>query len=108
MKKMLSLLLALVMVLSLAACGGKDNTPTPVQQEGTDAPEQTEGEDSGSTAEGGDAGDDYHIGIVTGSVSQSEDDRRGAEAFEAAYGSDRIKLAIYHDNYTEEDRKSVV
>ncbi len=102
MKKMLSLLLALVMVLSLAACGGKDNTPTPVQQEGTDAPEQTEGEDSGSTAEGGDAGDDYHIGIVTGSVSQSEDDRRGAEAFEAAYGSDRIKLAIYPDNFTEE------
>ena len=102
MKKMLSLLLALVMVLSLAACGGKDNTPTPVQQEGTDAPVEAEGDDSGSNAEGGDAGDDYHIGIVTGSVSQSEDDRRGAEAFEAAYGSDRIKLAIYPDNFTEE------
>ena len=41
-------------------------------------------------------------GIVTGSVSQSEDDRRGAEAFQAEYGEDMVKLAIYPDNFTEE------
>ena len=46
--------------------------------------------------------EDFHIGIVTGSVSQSEDDRRGAEAFQAKYGEDRVKLAIYPDNFTEE------
>ena len=45
---------------------------------------------------------DYHIGIVTGSVSQSEDDRRGAEAFQEMYGEDRVILAIYPDNFTEE------
>lgn len=45
---------------------------------------------------------EYHIGIVTGSVSQSEDDRRGAEAFQAMYGEDMVKLAIYPDNFTEE------
>ena len=44
----------------------------------------------------------FHIGIVTGSVSQSEDDRRGAEAFQALYGEDMVKLAIYPDNFTEE------
>ncbi len=44
----------------------------------------------------------FHIGIVTGSVSQSEDDRRGAEAFQAKYGEDRVILAIYPDNFTEE------
>ncbi len=44
----------------------------------------------------------YRIGIVTGSVSQSEDDRRGAEAFQAKYGEDMVKLAIYPDNFTEE------
>lgn len=43
-----------------------------------------------------------HIGIVTGSVSQSEDDRRGAEAFQALYGKDKVTLAIYPDNFTEE------
>jgi len=46
--------------------------------------------------------DVFHIGIVTGSVSQSEDDRRGAEAFQAKYGEDVVKLAIYPDNFTEE------
>ncbi|MEG0780182.1 MAG: DUF3798 domain-containing protein, partial [Oscillospiraceae bacterium] len=45
---------------------------------------------------------DTHIGIVTGSVSQSEDDRRGAEAFQAKYGEDVVQLAIYPDNFTEE------
>ncbi|MBQ1771691.1 MAG: DUF3798 domain-containing protein [Clostridia bacterium] len=45
---------------------------------------------------------DFHIGIVTGSVSQSEDDRRGAEAFQAKYGEDRVILAIYPDNFPEE------
>ena len=46
--------------------------------------------------------EDFHIGIVTGSVSQSEDDRRDAEAFQAKYGEDVVKLAIYPDNFTEE------
>lgn len=54
-----------------------------------------------ATDESGEAGD-YHIGIVTGSVSQSEDDRRGAEAFQEMYGEDRVTLAIYPDNFTEE------
>lgn len=45
---------------------------------------------------------EFHIGIVTGSVSQSEDDRRGAEAFQAKYGEDMVTLAIYPDNFTEE------
>lgn len=46
--------------------------------------------------------DGYKIGIVTGSVSQAEDDRRGAEAFQALYGEEMVELAIYPDNFTEE------
>lgn len=49
----------------------------------------------------------FHIGIVTGSVSQSEDDRRGAEAFQQKYGADRVSLAIYPDNFTEETEKTI-
>ena len=74
MKKYLSIVLALALVFSLAAFA----MPTAF------------------------ADDDFHIGIITGSVSQSEDDRRGAEAFQAMYGEDRVKLAIYPDNFTEE------
>ena len=89
MKKLLSLLLALMMVFSLAACGNS-NSDAPADEDA-----QTEGEDGETAA-------DYHIGIITGSVSQSEDDRRGAEAFQAKYGEDMVKLAIYPDNFTEE------
>ncbi len=102
MKRLLSLLLALAMIFALAACGGgNDNAVTPA--EGT--PADTAGDaadepaDEPADAEGT---EDWHIGIVTGSVSQSEDDRRGAEAFQAAYGEDKVTLAIYPDNFPEE------
>ncbi len=48
------------------------------------------------------AEEDFHIGIVTGSVSQGEDDPRGAQAFQAMYGEDMVKLAVYPDNFSEE------
>ena len=73
MKKFVSMLLCIAMLLSLVVI---------------------------STASADEA--EFHIGIVTGSVSQSEDDRRGAEAFQALYGEDMVKLAIYPDNFTEE------
>ena len=75
MKKLLSLVLALAMMLTVMA---------------------------GLTASASAEEDTFHIGIVTGSVSQSEDDRRGAEAFQEKYGEDRVILAIYPDNFTEE------
>ena len=53
-------------------------------------------------AEASEVGENYHIGIVTGSVSQSEDGRRGAEAFQEKYGEERVTLAIYPDNFSEE------
>lgn len=82
MKKVVSLLLALIMALSLVACGEK------------------KGETDDSTVP-------YKIGIVTGSVSQSEDDRRGAEAFQAEYGEDMVQLAIYPDNFTDETETTI-
>ena len=77
MKKVVSLLLALIMALSLVACGEK------------------KGETDDNTVP-------YKIGIVTGSVSQSEDDRRGAEAFQKDYGEENVTLVTYPDNFTEE------
>lgn len=106
MKKYLSILLAAAVVTGLAGCGGSNTgtTQAPATQasesKAPDAQADTQADDAEET-ETSDAGD-FHIGIVTGSVSQSEDDRRGAEAFQAKYGEDMVKLAIYPDNFTEE------
>ena len=84
MKKVVSLLLALIMAFSLVACGEKKG----------------ETDDNTDTVP-------YKIGIVTGSVSQSEDDRRGAEAFQKEYGEDMVQLAIYPDNFAEETETTI-
>ena len=93
-KKILSLLtaaaLTATMTVTAFASVGDIDLGDEVESVAEDAAEDTE------------AAGDYHIGIVTGSVSQSEDDRRGAEAFQAMYGEDRVTLAIYPDNFTEE------
>ena len=88
MKRFLSILLALVMVLSLVACGDKKTPDTPHTPDTPDTPDKQE--------------ETIHIGIVTGSVSQSEDDRRGAEAFQQLYGEENVTLVTYPDNFTEE------
>jgi len=59
------------------------------------------------TEEGESSQDAFHIGIVTGSFSQSEDDRRGAEAFQKKYGADNVTLVIYPDNFTEEPENTI-
>jgi len=103
MKKLFSMILALAMVLSLVACGGQSNAPA-TDSGNAPAEQPTEStEPAGSETPSAPADEAKpHIGIITGSVSQSEDDRRGAEAFQAMYGEDMVKLAIYPDNFTEE------
>ncbi len=102
MKKLISGLLAAAMLLAFSACGGSNANNNASNAQST-APQASGGQaSSGDQSAGGGEGEDFHIGIVTGSVSQSEDDRRGAEAFQAKYGEDMVKLAIYPDNFTEE------
>ena len=88
------------MAVSLAACGGSSGA---AKIESTDSAPAATAEATTEEAQPTEAADeDFHIGIVTGSVSQSEDDRRGAEAFQAKYGEENVILAIYPDNFTEE------
>ena len=105
MKKRISMLLACAMMLALASCGGNNGNNSGNAGNQSNAGGNTSGStgvnSSASTSQGGGAAD-YHIAIITGSVSQSEDDRRGAEAFQAKYGEDKVTLAIYPDNFTEE------
>ncbi|WP_312640652.1 DUF3798 domain-containing protein [Hydrogenoanaerobacterium sp.] len=90
MKKFLALVLALTMVLSLAACGSK---PAP------EAP-------SGSTPDGGAAPANYKIAIITGTVSQGEEEFRAAEQMKAAY-PDMVVTATYPDNFAKEQETTI-
>src|SRR5699024_9615872 len=88
MKKILSLLLVLVLVLSLVACNQE-----PAKEADTD-------QGNGGTEEGGDSGD-YKIGIVTGTVSQGEEEFRAGERMVEEYG-DMIKHITYPDKFDQE------
>lgn len=99
MKRFFSIFLALVMVFSLTAC---NNAPTTTNEQPAEQPTEKPAEKPAEPSTEPAKEEAIHIGIVTGSVSQSEDDRRGAEAFQAKFGEDNVKLAIYPDNFTEE------
>ncbi len=109
-RKIAALIVGLAMTASLAGCAAPAGTAQIETVAPQESAEASQAEDAGASEETASAeaseetaeGGDYHIGIVTGSVSQSEDDRRGAEAFQEMYGEDRVKLAIYPDNFTEE------
>lgn len=100
MKKFISVLLVSGLTVSLTAC---DLSSVTVDSGNTDNSRIEES--LGNAVQDKDASEDddsFRIGIVTGSYSQSEDDRRGAEAFQKKYGKDMVTLAIYPDNFTEE------
>ncbi len=110
MKKFLSMFLALILVLSLGACGQKnapvvEQTPPPATEPTTEPsaePEATPDAAPDTEPEADSTVEDYHIGIITGTVSQSEDDLRGAQLIQEKYGEEMVKLATYPDNFTEE------
>ena len=94
MKKIFSIILSILLIINFVACSSEQKVVS------TEAKETIE-ETSASK------GDAIHIGIITGSVSQSADDRRGAEKFQEMYGVENIRLAIYPDNFTNEVEATV-
>jgi hypothetical protein len=89
-RKTIALMIASLMTVVLTGCGVLPAYQTSSQ------PETTVSEDPADTPKDHIPADDessdeeaFHIGIVTGSFSQSEDDRRGAEAFQKNTGPTR-------------------
>ncbi|MEM1484567.1 DUF3798 domain-containing protein [Oscillospiraceae bacterium PP1C4] len=98
MKKLLSITLALLMTLSLAACGSKPAESTPA------ASTPAEGASAASTP--AEAAKNYKIAIITGTVSQGEEEFRAAEKMKATYG-DMIVTATYPDNFSKEQETTI-
>lgn len=118
LKKVLSSLLALSMAFSVTAC--TKTTPTATTSgakvetsEKKDPVASGTSNSSGavSSADNTAVKKDYHVGIVTGTVSQGEDELRGAEALIAKYGSTdnggMIKHVTYPDNFTQEQETTI-
>ncbi len=104
--------MAVLLILFMTACGRSDEAGSATQDTQEEIQASEADTASGSTeeqtpAQSEDDEEDFRIGIVTGSFSQSEDDRRGAEAFQNKYGSDKVTLAIYPDNFTDEFETTV-
>jgi len=89
LKRSLAIGLSLILTFGMVGCAKKVTTTTPE----TKAPATTEAKK-------------MHIGIVTGTVSQGEDELRGAEAMIKKYGDaasgGMIKHVTYPDNFTQE------
>ena len=102
MKKFLLVLLALALVIGLAACGGNNTgnevTPPPIDNTGENPPIEPPPVDNPPPQ--------FHIGMVTLTMSQSEDEFRGVEALIAKYGKvddgGIIKHVVLPDNFAEE------
>lgn len=89
MKKALSLILSTLLLFAVACNKGNNTSATTTKA----------------------SADDFHIGIATGTVSQSEDDLRGAEALIKEYGSvangGMIQHVTYPDNFMEEQETAI-
>ncbi len=84
MKKFMCLLLAVVVALTLFACG---RTEEPAKED--------------PAAEG------YKIAVLTGTVSQGEEEYQAAQAAIAKYGADKIITATYPDNFSTETEATI-
>ena len=107
-RRVLSLLLAAMMVVSITACRGGD-TASSVPE--SSAPVESSEEDTGDAPSEADADapvdiEPYKIGIITGTVSQGEEEFRAAENMKATYG-DMIVTATYPDNFTNETETTI-
>ena len=101
MKKLISILLVLAMAFSLVACSSAGTTTDTAAE----APATEEAAVEESAAEES-AAVDYKIGIITGTVSQGEEEYQAAQNLKAKYG-DMIVTATYPDNFSTETEQTI-
>ncbi|MCT4619625.1 MAG: DUF3798 domain-containing protein [Marinisporobacter sp.] len=88
LKKFLSVLLVLMMLVSLAACGQ--------QQQASEEPAASES-----------SGDNWKIGIMTGTVSQNEEEYRAAQNVLEKYGEEHVIVMTYPDKFMDEQETTI-
>ena len=99
-KRFLALVLSVTMAASLCACGGGSTTTTTAAAAGTTAAGESKAEET--TAEAA----DYKIGIMTTTVSQSEESYRAAEKLEKEHPG-KVVLATFPDKFATEQETTI-
>lgn len=101
MKKVTSLLLALAMTVGLlGGCGSKPAADTPAPAPSAAAPVESKAAEPA-------ANDNWKIAVLTGTVSQGEEEFRAAEKAVETYGADHVITATYPDNFMSEMETTV-
>ena len=94
MKKVLSIVLATTMALSLAACGSTSKPATSSTPSGSGTSSSSESKS-------------FKVGIMTATLSQSEEEYRAAENIVAKYGEDKAVHLTFPDNATKEQEATI-
>ena len=107
MKRKISLVLAVLMAFLAVGCRSTETATTGTQSTET-AGEETAGEETAGTETADtETSDDYKIGIITGTVSQGEEEFQAAQNMLAEYGGDKIVTATYPDNFATETEATI-
>lgn len=91
-KKFMAMMLALVLTVGLVGCSKPSEEPAPTDG-GGDAPVESSG--------------DFKIGIMTGTVSQNEEEYRAGENVQKRYGEDKVVLMTYPDKFMDEQDTTI-
>ena len=101
MKKLTSLLLALGMTVGLlGGCGNKPAANTPAPAPSQAAPVESKAAEPATN-------DNWKIAVLTGTVSQGEEEFRAAEKAVETYGAEHVITATYPDNFMSEMETTV-
>lgn len=98
MKKILALLLVTMLLITTAGCGAKPVT-NPDSSTNSDSPASSDLPTDSDSA-------DFKVGIVTGTVSQGEEEFRAGEKMVAKYGK-MIKHVTYPDKFAQETETTI-
>ncbi|WP_313341431.1 DUF3798 domain-containing protein [Sedimentibacter sp.] len=104
MKKVISILLVLIMVFSLAACSQPAEAPAPAP---APAPETPDSETPAPAPEAPSASFEGKIAIVTNTLSQNEEEYRSAQELVEKYGEDKVVHVLWPDNFMTEQEQMI-
>ncbi len=104
MKKVISILLVLCLVLSIVGCSNQTSTPAPTEEKKPADEAKTEEPAAGDKIPYDGKG---KIAIVTNTLSQNEEEYRSAQEMVAKYGEEKIVHVLWPDNFMSEQEQMV-